>query len=66
MPKNAPRFLLIAVLLLLLVNYPLLSAANKPRLVGGFPLLHVYLGAVWGLGIALLYLTVRASKSSDD
>lgn len=66
MPRHAPRFLLIAALLLLLVNYPLLSAANKARLVGGIPLLHLYTGAVWGLGIALLYGTARRTPGNSD
>jgi len=64
--KASPKFLTIAALLLLLVNYPVLSAANKPRLVGGIPVLHIYVGAVWLLGIAALYFTVRATAPDDD
>jgi len=59
MPQAPSRYLLIAMLLLLLVNYPLLSAANKPVFIGGFPLLYLYIGAIWVLAIILLYLTTR-------
>ena len=60
------RYLLIAILLLLLVNYPLLSAANKEVFVAGIPLLYLYLGIVWGLAILVLYLTTRQYQYQDD
>lgn len=62
----SPRYILIAILLLLLVNFPLLSAANHDWRPGGFPVLFIYIGAIWVVGILLLYLTVRRFKSKAD
>ncbi len=64
--KKAPRYALIAVLLLLLCNYPLLSAANKPVLVSGIPLLYIYVAAVWLLGIILLYVTANSGTEHNE
>lgn len=56
------RFLLIAFLMLLLFTYPLLSAANKRVMVGGIPLLYIYIGVVWVLAIVVLYCTANPLK----
>lgn len=53
------RFLLIALLMLLLFTYPMLSTANKAVMVWGIPLLYLYIGAVWLLAIAALYFTAN-------
>lgn len=66
MPKAAPRYLLIAAMLLLLVNHPLLSTANKMRLISGIPLLYLYIGCVWVLSIVLLYITTRQIQKESD
>ena len=61
-----PRYILIAVLMILLFNYPLLSSANKPVLVGGIPQLYLYIVIVWPLSILLLYLTVISRNNKPD
>ena len=67
MNPAASRAVLIAVLLLLLVTYPLLSAANKPVFIAGYPLLYIYLGGVWILGIVFLaFVSRRAQKHQDE
>lgn len=48
--------------MLLLFNYPLLSAANKLLYVGKMPLLFVYIATVWLLTIILLWITSAAKK----
>ncbi|MBN8669944.1 MAG: hypothetical protein J0L80_04605 [Chitinophagales bacterium] len=57
-----PKFILISLLMLLLFNYPLLSAANKLLYVGKMPLLFVYIATVWLLTIILLWITSAAKK----
>lgn len=57
-----PKFILISLLMLLLFNYPLLSAANKLLYVGRMPLLFVYIATVWLLTIILLWITAAAKK----
>ncbi|HLO69681.1 MAG TPA: hypothetical protein VK167_02350 [Flavipsychrobacter sp.] len=57
-----PKFILISLLMLLLFNYPLLSAANKLLYVGKMPLLFVYIATVWLLTIILLWITAAAKK----
>jgi len=61
-----PRFLLIAVMLILLTNYPLLSISNKVFFVAGIPILYLYLGMIWLLGIGLLYFTGRRLPKEVD
>lgn len=56
------RFVLIALLMLLLFSYPMLSAANKNILVGGIPLLYVYVGVVWITAIVALYVTANTIR----
>lgn len=60
------RYVLIAILLLLATNFPVLSAANKRLFIGGFPLLYIYLGAVWLLFILVVFLTVTGKASNDE
>lgn len=61
-PSKPVRFLLIALLMLLLFTYPLLSTANKRVMVGGIPLLYIYIGVVWLLAIVVLYFTANPLK----
>ena len=43
----------------LLFNYPLISLVNLPALIGGIPLLYVYIFGVWVLVIFLIALISR-------
>ena len=45
----------VGILVFLLLNYPLLTIFNRGALVGGFPLLVLYLHVVWLVAIAALY-----------
>jgi len=68
MTSSRSRYILIALLLGLFLNYPLLSAANKPIIVFGVPLLYLYLGIIWMLAVVLLYLNSKHSnpKKTDE
>jgi len=61
-----PKYLLISMLMILLFNFPLLSAANKMEFVGNIPLLYLYIAIVWPLSILLLYLTVISRNNKPD
>jgi hypothetical protein len=56
------RLAAVGVLGFLLLNYPLLSLVDIPRLVFGIPLLWIYLYLVWGALIAVLALIVRKAE----
>lgn len=61
-PAKSVRFLLIALLMLVMFTYPLLSTANKGIMIAGLPLLYIYIGAVWLLAILILYFTANPLK----
>lgn len=46
----------------LLFNYPLISIVNLPAMIGGIPVLYVYIFGVWVLMISLVALI--SSKDS--
>ena len=60
------RLVLLAVLLLVLLVYPVITAASKPRLVMGIPLLYLYVFVVWGAGIFLLVRLSVSKKNRRD
>lgn len=65
MPDRArkQRFVFLAILLMLFFSYPLLSVADKMKLLGGIPVLFVYIFLVWIAGILLLYRTAENRDS---
>lgn len=64
------KYTLIAIMMLLLFNYPLIGTANKVLFIGSIPVLYIYLSIVWLVAIALLYITVvtkkNVSKENDE
>ena len=56
---KSQRLAALFVLGCLLFNYPLLALFNRPTLLGGIPLLYVYVFAAWALLIALLALVIE-------
>ncbi len=48
----------------ILLNHPLLSLFNLPRLVWGIPLLYGYLFGVWALLIVLVILIISSGSHS--
>lgn len=57
------RFAALAALLLVLFSYPLLSIADKDKMLAGIPVLYLYIFLAWAIGIYLLY---RAAEKSND
>lgn len=56
------RFVFLAAVLLAVFSYPLLSLANRPRILGGLPLLYVYLFAAWALALIGLFRTATGKR----
>jgi hypothetical protein len=55
MAKKDKLWALGGILVFLLLNYPLLQIFNRDSLLGGVPLLVLYLFVVWLLAIVGLY-----------
>ena len=53
--KKRKLWALMGILIFLLLNYPLLQIFNRDTMVGGIPLLFLYLHGVWILAVAGLY-----------
>ncbi len=53
--KRRKFWALMGILIFLLLNYPLLQIFNRDGLLGGVPILVLYLHMVWILAIAGLY-----------
>ena len=49
------RFTFLAMLMMVIFCYPLISLANKSKTVAGVPLLFVYIAVAWVVSIILLY-----------
>lgn len=54
MKKVTPISILAGLVFLVLLNYPVLNAANKPALIWGMPALALYFFIAWALLIVLL------------
>jgi hypothetical protein len=72
--KNG-RLVALALLAVLLFNYPLLTLFNRPMILSGIPILLIYMFLAWGALIALIAWitrtrvsppTARRSKKSSD
>ncbi len=61
--KQGKLWALLGILIFLMLNYPLLQIFNRDTLLGGFPVLVLYLLWVWLLAIAGLYTLGRRLTS---
>ena len=62
------KFAFLAILMLAVFSYPLISIANSVKLIGGIPVLYVYIFISWLISIVLLFRTSEKKdrkKSSD-
>lgn len=53
------KLLIISCLFLLLFNAPILSIFNIERLIAGVPALFLYVFALWGILIVVIFFNVR-------
>jgi hypothetical protein len=63
--KQGKLWALLGILIFLMLNYPLLQIFNRDTLLGGFPVLVLYLLWVWLLAIAGLYTLGRRLTSGE-
>ena len=60
MPDRADgRLGLLFLLGALLINFPILAMANQPAMLGGIPVLYLYLFGAWAAGIIAVFWIVR-------
>lgn len=64
-PKSQ-RLIALFALFLILFNYPLISLVNQAILLGGIPLLYLYLFGAWLLMIMALAWAVKPSSSQQN
>ena len=53
------RLGLLFLLGVLLINFPILAIVNRPAMLGGIPVLYLYLFGVWAAGIVAVFWVVR-------
>lgn len=56
------KYSLIAALMVLLFNYPLLDIANKNKYINNIPVLYIYMATIWLLVIILLSIVSGSKK----
>lgn len=66
MTKRDKLWGLLGILAFMLLNYPILQIFNREILVGGIPILTLYLFGMWVLAIAGLYGFVRQRTSKGQ
>jgi hypothetical protein len=57
--RKGERLVSLLIVGIMLLNFPLLSVFSKKYLLAGFPVLFLYLFAVWGLIIGAMVLILR-------
>jgi hypothetical protein len=57
--KQPIKLVLIALLMMVVLNFPLLSIANQPMLIAGIPLLYWYVFIWWGTIVLLAGIIVH-------
>jgi hypothetical protein len=65
MTPLGPRLVLLFVGGAFLLSFPVLAIFNRPVLLGGIPVLYLYLFGVWIFGIAAVFLVVRTPADGD-
>jgi len=56
----------VAILLVILLNYPILSLFNLDYFVLGVPLIYVYVFATWSIAIILVAFITEYQKLKDS
>jgi len=62
--KQPVKLLFIALLLMVVLNFPLFTIANKPLLILGIPLLYWYVFIWWGTIVLLAGIIVHRKYPS--
>ncbi len=57
------RLLLLCLTFGVLINEPIISVVNRPVLIGGIPVLYLYVFSVWAAMIGALAWLVHRNRS---
>ncbi|KOS05558.1 hypothetical protein AM493_05550 [Flavobacterium akiainvivens] len=57
--RHEQKLIILAILLLMAFNMPLLLIFDSSQAVGGIPVIYVYLFSVWLIGILLSLIIVK-------
>lgn len=61
------RLIMVFLVGVVLLNYPVITIANRAITLGGVPLLYAYLFAVWGVLIVLAgWIVEQSSRRGSD
>jgi len=61
------KLIVVSIVLFVAFTYPIISIANRNKLVAGIPILFLYILIVWIAGIAILYqIAGRKQKKTDE
>lgn len=60
------KLVLLFVVGALLLSFPILAIFNRPVMLGGIPILYLYLFGLWVAGIAAVFLLARSSWDDDE
>lgn len=61
-PVKQQKLNLLAITLVLLLSYPLISIFDKNKLIGGIPVLFLYIFMVWVSVIVLVYIITEIKR----
>jgi hypothetical protein len=64
--ETKQKLVFISILLLIVFAYPFITVANKSGLVGGFPLLFLYIFIAWSIAILLLFLVADGKQKKPN
>lgn len=61
------KLILFALLIIVLLSYPLIAIVNKPILLMGIPILYLYIFFVWFIIVVIIKsLTDKKNKIKDE
>ncbi len=60
------KLVLLFVVGALLLSFPVLAIFNRPLMLGGIPILYLYLFGLWAVGIAAVVFLARSPWDDED
>ena len=60
------KLILFALLIIVLLTYPLIAIVNKPFLLMGIPVLYFYIFLVWLIAIVIIKRLADKNNSSEN
>jgi hypothetical protein len=60
------KLVLLFVVGALLLSFPILAIFNRPVMLGGIPILYLYLFGLWVAGIAAVFILARSPWDHDE